>query len=116
MLHGKAVVALLVEPQHAQDLLSRRPPARRLADPPIAQAPPAPHRATGRATAETSAPRSPASPPLPPAIAHPAHAARATPRNASVVPLAAPPPGPSPAPFSSGSKPDRSCYKNRTDH
>ena len=40
---------------------------------------------------------------------HPAHAARATPQNASPVPFAAPPPDPSPALLSSGSK-------KRTDH
>jgi hypothetical protein len=44
------------------------------------------------------------SPPLLLATARPAHAARATPRNASAVPLAALLPGPFPAPFSSGSK------------
>jgi hypothetical protein len=37
MLHRKPGVALLVQPQHALDLLDRRPPARRFADPPIAQ-------------------------------------------------------------------------------
>ena len=37
MLHREASVPLLVQPQHPQDLLGRRPPARRLADPPITQ-------------------------------------------------------------------------------
>jgi hypothetical protein len=47
----------------------------------------------------------------------PLHAARATPQNASVVPLAALPPGPFPAPLSSGSKTGQiTRYKNRTDH
>src|SRR5882757_11315513 len=64
-----------------------------------------------------SAPRSPASRPLPPGSAHPAHADRATLRTASAVPLAAPPPGPSPAPFSSASKTGQiTRYKNRTAH
>src|SRR5258707_13019026 len=76
-----------------------------------------PRLATGPASGETSAPRSPASRPLPPGSAHPAHAERATLRTASAVPLAAPPPGPSPAPFSSGSKTGQiTRYKNRTDH
>src|SRR5205814_1663523 len=79
--------------------------------------PPAPHRAAGRASAGTFAPTPPASPPLRPATARPAHAARATPRNASVVPLAALPPGPFPAPLSSGSKTGQiTRHKNRTDH
>jgi hypothetical protein len=38
MLHREASVALLIETQHAQDLRGRRPPARRLADPTVAQA------------------------------------------------------------------------------
>src|SRR5207245_7144428 len=39
------------------------------------------------------------------------------PQNASPVPLAAPPPGPSPAPLSSGSKTGQiTRYKNRSDH
>ncbi len=38
MLHREPRVALLVQPEHAQDLLGCRPSARRLADPPIAQA------------------------------------------------------------------------------
>ena len=75
------------------------------------------HRAAGRASREMSAPRSPASRPLPPGSAHPAHADRATLRTASAVPLAAPPPGPSPAPFSSASKTGQiTRYKNRTAH
>jgi hypothetical protein len=37
MFRRKPVVALHVKPQHALDLLDRRPPARRLADPPVAQ-------------------------------------------------------------------------------
>jgi hypothetical protein len=49
--------------------------------------------------------------------AHPAHADRATLRTASAVPLAAPPPGPSPAPFLSAAKTGQiTRYKNRTDH
>src|SRR5438874_6235161 len=79
--------------------------------------PAAPHRAADRASAGRSAPRPPASPPLLPATARPAHAARAIPQNASVVPLAALPPGPFPAPLSSGSKTGQiTRYKNRTDH
>jgi hypothetical protein len=37
MLHREPAIALLIKPQHAQDLRGRRPAARRLADPPIAQ-------------------------------------------------------------------------------
>lgn len=37
MLHRETLIALLVEAQHAQDLLGRRSSARRLADPAIAQ-------------------------------------------------------------------------------
>src|SRR5262249_40742721 len=37
MLHREALVAFVIEPQHAQDLLGRRSSARRLADPAIAQ-------------------------------------------------------------------------------
>src|ERR1700756_2145625 len=38
MLHREPRIALLIQPQHAQDLRGRCPSARRLADPPIAQA------------------------------------------------------------------------------
>ena len=116
MLHREALVAFPVEPQHAQDLLGRRPSARRLADPAIAQT-----RRPLIAQPVAPAPERPlrdppASPPLPPATARPAHAARAVPQNASVVPLAALLPDPSPAPFSSGSKTGQiTRYKNRTD-
>ena len=75
------------------------------------------HRAAGRATAETSAPQSPASRPPRSGSARPAHADRATPQTASPAPLAAPPPDPSTAPLSSGSKTGQiSRYKFRTDH
>jgi hypothetical protein len=37
VLDGEVGVELAIEPQHAQDLVGRRPPARRLADPPVAQ-------------------------------------------------------------------------------
>ncbi len=37
VLHRELAVALLVQTQHAQDLFGRRPPARRLADPPVDQ-------------------------------------------------------------------------------
>src|SRR5271155_2627506 len=114
MLHREAAIVLLVQSQHAQDLRGRRPTARRSAG---RADPAAPHRAAGRASAGTSVPRAPASPPLPPAIVRPAHAARANPRNASVVPLAALPPGPFPAPLSGGSKTGQiTRYENRTDH
>src|SRR5205085_8042156 len=38
MLHREAAIALLIQPQHVQDLRGRRATARPLADPPIAQA------------------------------------------------------------------------------
>jgi hypothetical protein len=116
MLHREAAIAFLIQPQHAQDLLGRRPAARRPADPPIAQ----PHRPL-IAQPVTPAPErpldTPASPPLPLVTARPAHAARATPRNASVLPLAALLSGPFPVPLSGGSKSGQiTRYKNRTDH
>jgi hypothetical protein len=37
MLHREARIALFIQPQHAQDLLGRRPTARRFADPAIEQ-------------------------------------------------------------------------------
>src|SRR5207248_3013218 len=101
MLHREAAIAFLIQPQHAQDLLGRRPAARRPADPPIAQA-------LRPLIAQPVAP-TPERPLRDPSIS------AASPCDSS--PLAALLPRPFPAPLSGGSKTGQIMrYKNRTDH
>ena len=112
VLHGEVAVALLVEPQHAQDLLGSRAPARRLADPPVEQ-PARPLVAQPSAPAAKRplrdpqhlrrfllvqlAPLMPVEQPLEPHLSHP---------------LQHPRPAHSPPPFRAVLKPDRSRATN----